>query len=1152
MNTSPTSNIHPACPPGPDQAGRPSCLSRPLGLALAAGCVFLLPCLGQAQQSVVINPVTLNYWVGANTTNILGVGSNSVAISGATTNLVNLAASGPAGVSAVLTPAVMTTGTTNLGVVLSVTNQAAGASTISLNGSGGAVYSTNVNLFVVPQWITTNSGSIGNWSANASWSTGVAPGANDSVYIEHQAIASFTNTVDASRTIQSLIFIGDADDNLVSGAFTQIPTGVTLSVVGTNGLAIANKANNNSRPQYVFYGGGALVVSNNIANFSINDGSSSSSTRLTTVNMSGLSNFVAKVSRFGAGDATLNAQGLVGGGLVTLSLARTNTITTTWTDDYTALNFQNAFNAGNNGEQAGGSVVSFLNLGLTNGIYTDSIGVGRSHLQGSSGVGETLRFLTTITNSGAPLASAYLRGANGGRMSLLAVGVDSGSANSSKNTIGLVNLLGGKVDLLVDQIWLGRNRTNTANPTDSGGLNFDNGTVSANTIRAGYMQYTNAANVKGTLLVGTNGVLNVANFLELGHTPADPAGAFAVYESLASGQLTVGGGGTARLNSVLVGTGSTNNTITVNTAGTLVVSNTIASPAASLTTLTLGAGKLTFFVNAGVTNAFVTNLVTSATCTINIASLSGFTSYPATNVLIAYQTPGAHTLGIGTLPPGFNNLQIVDDTASQTIRLIINTNQPKHLAWRGGENAQWDHSSLNWLDTNTLSVTKFTDGDIVSFDDTVGVPVNITIAENVNPGQSGTGMYVASSTNQFTFNYFGAGAIGSCALVKSGASVLEIDCSSAIAAQVNAGSLVGIGSLNSAAIGAGGTFNFNGNDGGSLTSAGNSTIGASGTVAGPLVINSGVVTNYGTASGALTFSPGTLLYNAGTLGAIGSAVVVTNSTLINAGTIYGASLTVNYGGTLADNVPGNADPGSPGSINVGSLVISGTFIPGGGTTGTTKVTDFLLNNSQAGNPAGRVQLNAGSTTYFEVNLTNSQVNTLLLSQNQGFGPSQANKAINGGTLVIQNVGPTPFAAGQSFQLFGNYYNAGVLGNAGLNTTNSYPTISPSVPGPGLVWDLSQLIPQGTISVVDPSTRQITLSNNTTVTSSNVVTEFTWPANYAGGWLQQLNTTLTNGLTATNWTTVTGSAATTDILITNTIVADPNAPGSAIFYRFVYP
>jgi hypothetical protein len=1119
-------------------------------LTIAGSALALLATSAQAQQTVSINPITINYWVGVNTTNVLGVGSNSVAISGTTSNLVNLNLSSPANVGFVLTPPATTTGLTNLGVALFVTNAPAGVTPLIISGSGGADYSTNVNLFSVPQWISTNSASSGNWSSTTNWSGGAVPGLNGSVYFENNAIAPFTNVVDSSQTLQSLIYLGDADDNLsLGGVYTLIPAGVTLSVVGTNGFAIGVKSNNDVRPQYVFYGGGALVVNNANANFAINDGCSSSSTRVTTVTMSGLSNFVANVSRFGAGDATLSAQGLVGGALVTLNLARTNTITTTWTDNYSALGFQNSFNAGNNGEEASGSATTFLNLGLTNGIYTDSIGVGRSHMKGTSGVGETMRFPTTLTNSAAPVASVYIRGATGGRMSLLAVGVDSGTNNSTVNTIGSVDLLGGNVDMLVDQIWLGRNRTNTVAPTDSGSLSFDNGTVSANTIEDGYMEYTNSAVVKGNLLVGTNALLIVANYLELGHTPVDPAGSFAVPESLASGQMIIGGG-TALVNQIIVGTGGGTNIITINTGGSLVVTNTIASPTNGLSTLALGAGQLTFFVQAGVTNAFVTNLVTSATCNINIASLTGFSSYPATNVLIAYQTPGTHTLGIGSLPSGFNNLQLIDDPVSMTIRLIISTNQPENLAWRGGQNSQWDHSSLNWLNTNTLAITKFTDGDNVTFDDTAAVPTNITVAEAVNPSQTGTGIFVTSSTNQFTFNNFGSGYIGSCALTQSGASTLEIDCLTSIAAQINAGSLVGVGTLNSVAINSNATLDFNGNIGGSLTTSGTATLGANGTLNGPLTINYGVTTNAGLINGPLTMGSATLLYNSGTFSALGTATVVTNSILINAGSLYGTSLTVNFGGSLMDDVQGYAGSSSPGSINVGSLVIGGTFIPGGGTTGTTKVTDYLFNGSEAGSPSGRVQLNTGSTTYFEVNLTNAQANTLLLSQNQGFGPSQPNKSFNGATIVIDNIGPTPFAAGQTFQLFGNYYTGGSIFGAGLNTTNSYPVISPAKPGPGLVWDLSQLIPGGIVGVTTPA--QISLANNTIVGTSNIVSEFTWPANYLGGWLQQMNTTLTNGLTATNWVTVAGSSSINDIFVTNNIIADPNAVGSAIFFRFVYP
>ena len=124
---------------------------------------------------------------------------------------------------------------------------------------------------------------------------------------------------------------------------------------------------------------------------------------------------------------------------------------------------------------------------------------------------------------------------------------------------------------------------------------------------------------------------------------------------------------------------------------------------------------MTFFVHAGSTNAFVTNLTTTVNASrINIASISGFSSFPVTNVLISYQNPvgaGSHNIGIGTLPAGYNNMQIVDDPNNQVIELVISTNAPKNLAWRGFQNSQWDHISTNWINLNLnaapTNVTKF-------------------------------------------------------------------------------------------------------------------------------------------------------------------------------------------------------------------------------------------------------------------------------------------------------------------------------------------------------------------------------------------------------------------------------------------------------------
>jgi hypothetical protein len=1118
-------------------------------------------------QSVVINPITQYYWVGINTANVLGVGSNLVTTTGGPT--VNLSLTGPSGVTPTLTPTVASTASTNLGVVLACTNVAAGANLLTISGSGGASYSTNAMLFVVPQWSATNSGSIGNWSSSANWSGGAVPTSTDSVYFERMAPASWTNVVDGNTSIQALILAGDADDNtaLATGLQTLINPGVTLSVLGTNGFAIVNKASNSTRPQYVFGGGGSLLVSNLVANFIMNNGCSGSSTRITTVNMTNLNVLYAKVNRFGVADATLSAQGLIGGAMVTCSLPKTNTIITAWSDNYAGLDFQNAFNFGNNGEQASGSASIFLNLGLTNGIYADSVGVGRSHYQGSSGVGATMRFLPAFSNSAAPTASVYIRGTNGLRMPFLAVGVDSGSANSTKNTIGLVDLRGGKVDVLVDNVWLGANRTNTAAPTDTGGLSFDNGTVDANNVSAGYMQYTNGAIVKGTILVGTNGTLVVNTNLELGHTPSDIIG-FPNSISAASGQVTINNGGTIRASKVTVGQWSTNNVITVNAGGTLVISNTLADANKSLTTLSLDGATLGFSVIAGVTNAYVTNLNTTATSSkINILSAPAGQS---TNVLMVYQAANqVPNIVIGSLPPGFNNMQIVVDNVAKTVSVVVSTNQPKNLAWRGGANSQWDHSSLNWLDLNSSQVTKFTDGDTVTFDDTTGVKTNITITENVNPGQIGTGILVSNRVNQFTFNNSGVGVIGSCALVKQGTNSFELDCSTTANAQLNEGSIaVGFsGSLATASTAAGTILTI----GGSASVAGAVTVGGTiqnaGTISGSLsLLASADGANSGTVSGTVSMQASCSLNNSGNLNGVGSLTVMTNSTLVNAGTIYGSTLTVNVGGALVDLTAGSAGVSS-GSINVGSLNVFGSFYPGG--TGnaitTTKVTDYDYTSSgQLGAPNGRIQLNSGSVTVIKVNLTNSQPYTKILSQSTVLGPSQGFKAFNGATLIISNIGPTAFSAGQSFKVFGQYYTDGNIGTAGFNTTNDFPTVIPNTPGPGLVWSFSDLYFQGAIKVLsanDPSLKFTLTNNMNTLNDSGtnkIVTQLTWPVDKQGGWVQQLTTSLTNGLSATNWVSLTGNYANTNIgyqimsdtnvwVITNTVIAS-----NAVFYRFVYP
>ena len=116
MNTIPGSN-----PANPIQSHR-------LVLACLLLLTMMIASFSVRAASVVINPQTLNYWAGVNTSNVLGVGSNSVVMAGADgVSTINLTAGGqPGGLTMVLSTN-SCTNTIPLGVVLRVTNVLAGA-----------------------------------------------------------------------------------------------------------------------------------------------------------------------------------------------------------------------------------------------------------------------------------------------------------------------------------------------------------------------------------------------------------------------------------------------------------------------------------------------------------------------------------------------------------------------------------------------------------------------------------------------------------------------------------------------------------------------------------------------------------------------------------------------------------------------------------------------------------------------------------------------------------------------------------------------------------------------------------------------------------------------------------------------------------------
>ena len=140
-------------------------------------------------------------------------------------------------------------------------------------------------------------------------------------------------------------------------------------------------------------------------------------------------------------------------------------------------------------------------------------------------------------------------------------------------------------------------------------------------------------------------------------------------------------------------------------------------------------------------------------------------------------------------------------------------------------------------------------------------------------------------------------------------------------------------------------------------------------------------------------------------------------------------------------------------------------------------------------------------------------------------------------------------------MFGNSVNSGDIFDSG-SSTNSYPILEPATPGPGLVWDLTRLRPNGIIDVKEVGTNPVNIAysvsmgtlintNGAGSTNPTVLSHLQWPTNYIGWRLQQQITPLTVGL-GTNWDTVAVAVFTNDIVITNALTTN------AVFFRMIYP
>lgn len=1041
--------------------------------------------------------------------------------------------------------------TTNIWLWVNTTNVAEGIYPFSLDTGGAATDTLLLTLQVAHMWTGAANTAFAN---SGNWNGGNAPNSptNDVVLTDVGAVGS--GVVTTNILISSDTEIGSLRQAITSGSTRrhniQINDGMTLKITGANGLSggLRDRSDTSQAWELAFTGtNGTLVVSNTAANVDL----FGMYNQVGSFFLNQLGTFVANVNQIHVSDYRdyPNYDNMRINGYSSSALprqmapgvnyfARTNVITCSFAGD--TNNWQDPAIRDYSiviGRNLSGGTTTRKNtyLGISNYFSINSICVAGFGVAMDQSSGD-LQFNPALF-ANHPIA--IFRGTNGtDRVAMFAIcdGATPGSSGSS--TKALVDLSGGTVDALVDQLYLSRDRTNASGGFSAAALTMGNGTFDVNDAILGYQGNGNNLNAaptedycQGTLTIASNGIFRANDAIDLGYTTGD--GVTDPAAATGFGQINVNNGGIVEANLIRVGGVtkiSVNNTITINN-GNVIVSNTIAGSDKYLTSLAINnGGTLTLFINGTNTTPYVytTNLTTSGAASITIGGMVNMT-LPQQVPLVRYAA-GTPTLTLN-LPPGYSGA-IINNGPGSTIDAYITAGAPKSIVWRGFVNSDWNTTTTNWLDLNTGMPTNFVNLDDVSFDDAAGTPTTVNLAmANLIPAS----ITMSNSTLSYTFSGPGT-TVGTATLTKNGTNSLSIGSSTTLSVQLNAGSLTGGGTINSAVIASNATMNFSGTISAGVTCAG--TAVNSGTINGTVTLQSGgVFTNLNTINGPFTLNSGSFMNNAATITGVGpTATVAANAYLLNSGTIddtgIAAGGTVNVSGTLLDTGAGSF---TLFRLNIQSGAL---FIPGGNGIGTT-----TINSDGIGTVPGRMSLSQGSVTLIKVNPTGTPVYTKLAAGCQDYGGSSSTRNQNGCTLLISNVTATAFSAGQVLNIFDNSFG----GDAPLSTgtsTNTYPVIVPASPGPGLAWDLSQLWPNGYIGVINQPI--VTLTNSFAVSPGKVVATLSWPAAQYGWVLQQQITPVNVGLT-TNWTRLNNSLTNTTLNVTNTV-----GPSTNVFFRLVYP
>lgn len=334
---------------------------------------------------------------------------------------------------------------------------------------------------------------------------------------------------------------------------------------------------------------------------------------------------------------------------------------------------------------------------------------------------------------------------------------------------------------------------------------------------------------------------------------------------------------------------------------------------------------------------------------------------------IARFTPTANVSGFG----GFRFAVVSSDSLNFTnsVSIILSALQPpSNLMWRGDGTANtWDvGTTANW--DNGTSLTTFTSGDNVTFDDSGSNSPAINLASSITAG-------TVSVLSEQDYTFSGSGFAGGTKLYKVGAGKLTLN---------NANTMSGGVLINEGTVQLGDGVSVNGNLNGGITNS--DTL---------IFANPTVVTSSASISGS-----GELIKNgAGTLTVTGGQSY-TNLTTINAGALEFSSTppqgditnrgVFTFKPTSVVVCPGDiSGPGSVVNNGSGTVYLTGANSYIGGTTNTAGNL-VLSNNTAAGTgpviyTAGSVMVGGGVIITNDFSAPGSATTDLMMQGTNGTG-----------------------------------------------------------------------------------------------------------------------------------------------------------------------